>query len=748
MNASSEAFDRLAPGVQRWVYRQGWTELRDIQRLAVSPILEGRDVIISSATATGKTEAAFLPICTAIADEARDHLKAMYIAPLKALINDQERRLVELMESIGASVTPWHGDISSTRKRHLFNVPSGLLLITPESLEALFVLRGSAVAPFFAELDYIVVDELHSFIGQERGRQLQSLLNRVELAANRAIPRIALSATLGDLDMAASFLRPNAGNAVVRIESLAKGEREVQLQIRGYLSTATVPLAEETGDEPEPQRDASLVDAPREMVEHLFRTLYDGKHIVFCNSRANVELFSDSLSRMCETLKMPNHFVPHHGSLSKEIRSEAEALLQSDREMTVLATTTLELGINIGKLDSVGQIGAPPSVASLRQRIGRSGRRPEQPSVMRIYINERPVAATASLHEGLRLELVQAVAMVRLLSTGWIEPPDPFALHLSTLVQQLLSQIAQFGGVTAHHSYHMLCVAGPFNLVDQATFVQLLRDMAANDLIAQTADGTLVFGLSGERIVNFYDFYASFMTPEEWKLITGARVLGTMPIDEPLVAGTFLIFAGRRWKINSVDGERREVDLAPHWGGRAPRFSGAAAGLHERVAKEMFSTLLDAQPRPYVNETGNRLLTEAREAFARLSLDREYVVSDMRNVLLYPWLGHKGLTALKLLLQTTGLEVAASRYGLEIANQTVDRVNSALKRLYAAGPPDPLALASNVANLQTEKHHRHLGKGLLARDFASAHLDVQRAWVSCGEMIGLLPPPAPIVRDY
>ena len=199
----SAGFRRLHELIQRWVWDQGWSDLRDIQERAIGPILDGgRDVIVAAATAGGKTEAAFLPICSQVIAQPSGSVRALYVSPLKALINDQFDRLDRLCERLAIPVHRWHGDVPSTHKRQVLSDPAGILLITPESLEALFVLRGTAIAKLFGNLDFVVVDELHSFIGSERGQQLQSLLSRIERVLRRRVPRIALSATLGDMDLA------------------------------------------------------------------------------------------------------------------------------------------------------------------------------------------------------------------------------------------------------------------------------------------------------------------------------------------------------------------------------------------------------------------------------------------------------------------------------------------------------------------------------------------------------------------
>lgn len=255
----SSAFELFHRHVQKWIWDQRWTELRDIQDEAAPPILSGeRDVLIASATASGKTEPAFLPIASRLADSAEAPgrgIDVLYVSPLKALINDQLPRLESLFSPVGVRVTSWHGDVTASRKRRLLKDPAGILLITPESVEGLFIRHGHRMNRFFGGLTYIVVDELHAFMGTERGRQLQSLLHRVELAAGGRVPRIALSATLGDMAAAREFLRPGHGAAVVEVVSRARGQ-EVKLQVRGYrhrparLGEAEARAAERAGRKP------------------------------------------------------------------------------------------------------------------------------------------------------------------------------------------------------------------------------------------------------------------------------------------------------------------------------------------------------------------------------------------------------------------------------------------------------------------------------------------------------------------
>ncbi len=718
--SSSAAFAQLSRPMQRWIWDQGWTELRDIQEAAVAPILARNDLIVSAATASGKTEAAFLPILTAVGPVAATELAVLCISPLKALINDQEPRIRSMAERIDASVTPWHGDIGASRKTKLRRDPAGVLLITPESLEAMFVLRGSTIPAFFQHLQYIVIDELHAFIGNERGRQVQSLLNRIELATRNRIPRIGLSATLGDLRLAAEFLRPDEPTAVRLIASDAS-YRPVRLQLRGY----ETPL-------PGDPTEAAGQDDP--LVRDLYELHKGATNLIFANSRMNVERSTDALARCCATDRRPNEFLAHHGNLSRELRLDTEERLQSGRPTTAIATSTLELGIDIGTIDAVAQIGVPPSVSSLKQRLGRSGRRGEAPSIVRIFVEEEALRPDSDLRTELRADLIQAMATVELLIHRWIEPPLGSALHLSTLVQQILSLIAEHGGVTAARAFHALCLSGPFGTVGETLFIAILRDLGDARLIEQMSDGTLVLGPEGERIVERFDFYAAFTTAAEWRLVAAARTLGTLPISFPLIVGNYLIFGGRRWEIVEVDNGRWEVHLQPAGGGRAPQFGGEPLPVHDTVIEEMHRIYLDdAEPR-YLDATALRLLQQGRAGFGRYRLGTRRAIQIDRTTILFPWRGDRVMNALLLRLRAHDIKAMRTSLYLALPKTSLPALGRVLDQIASRDSTDPMPLLPFVENLALEKHHVHLGPERLMADFASSQLDLAGANAVAAEL--------------
>lgn len=740
--SGSRSFDLLHPTVQRWIWQQRWTALHDAQEAAIPAILAGADdVLISAATASGKTEAAFLPICSALAEPSgAGGFGAVYIGPLKALINDQFGRLEELCGLLEIPVHKWHGDVDAARKARLVRQAAGIVLITPESLEALLANRGTRVPSMFQGVRHIVIDELHSFIGTERGAQLRSLLHRLELAVRRRIPRIGLSATLGDMRAAAEFLRPAGGERVRLIESSSDGQ-ELRLQLKGFLDDAPRPPGPRTpaGD----QSEDIAGGGGRAIADHLFAVLRGSNNLVFANARQNVEYFTDLLVRRGEQAGVPNEFIPHHGNLSKELREDTEARLKDGSlPVTAVCTSTLEMGIDIGSIASVAQIGPPPGVAALRQRLGRTGRR-GGPATLRMYAAERELALSSPPQDELRVQLVQMIAVVDLLLDRWCEPPEAGGLHLSTLVQQILSLISQHGGVLPQDAYQALCAQGPFQHVGPGLFKTLLHDLGQADFIRQEKDGLLLHGEEGERIANHYTFYAAFHAPEEYRLVTTGHTLGSLPLAHPLAPGSLMIFAGRRWRIAAVDPRAKVIELAPAGGGNAPAFTGVAADVHDRIRTEMRLVYESDTVPVYLDSGAQRLLAEGRDAYRRLNLARTPLVDWGNDTLLIPLRGDTLMNTLALALHQRGISAARQGAVLILADTAPRHAIDALTALAAEPPPAPESLAALVPDQVIEKYDGVLGEELRTLAYAARKLDVAATWAALPDIVAAAEAGAP-----
>lgn len=766
-----DPFEQLHPGIQRWVWQQGWPALRQIQAQAIPLVLARQsDVVISAPTAGGKTEAAFLPIMTDLAQFEGPGLRCLCVSPLRALINDQTRRLTSMAEAVDLHVQPWHGDVSAGRAS-FWKRPANVLITTPESLEALLMRRGAQFGALLGELRYLVVDELHAFFGSERGAQLRSLLQRVERLVPHPLPRIALSATLGEPARAGIFLRSRGGFPCQVLTSASDGG-EVRLQVRAIqqrrdhdqepapsMEAAThaveqllaqiarqptddhvpLPTPPETWQELEDSEQAPAdryITALDEVADHLFERLRGESHLVFANARAQVEIVADQLRERAEGRALPNEFFPHHGALSRELRLSVEGRLRDGKlPTTAICTSTLEMGVDLGDVVSVAQIGPAPSVAALKQRIGRSGRRPGQPQILRQYVVLPALTSRSHPVDWLRLPLLQAIAAIDLMLAGRFEPPAEGDLHLSTLVQQILSFIAQSGGgCTAGALYRELCQRGAFSNIDQVTFAEVLRSLGDHQVIEQVADGNLLPGGLGERLMEHFSFYATFFTPEEYQLLCNGKRLGTVPVLEPLVPGRLMLFAGRRWRILEVDTRDRIVLLAPAKGGKPPSFGGNAFGVHGIVHQRMRELLEDSSVPIYLDAVAQQGLLDAREAYGLFGFDQGPLIASGESVHLAHWAGHRVGLAIALWLQRLGVEAVNAGPFIEIDDVPAESVPQLLEAALQQPPTDATSLASRSKGLERNKFDHFLQPELLAMGYAAAELDlggahhVMRQW--------------------
>ena len=727
----SKAFDLLAEPIRRWIWLKGWTALRDIQERAIPHLINGDDdLIIAAATAGGKTEAAFLPLISRAHTAAEgEGFDLVYVGPLRALINDQFRRLEDLCETLEMPVHPWHGDIAQGVKARARKNPRGILLITPESLEAMFVLRGAEIPRLFAGTQAIVIDELHALLDSERGVHLRSLLTRLELAVGRRVRRVGLSATLGDMALANAYLRPESPDKVVQLVSRSDGQ-ELRVQLRTY-------VARRSDEQPAPENvpadrsEASDVAASRAVGEHLFDKLRGTNNLIFAGSRQSVEVYSDLLRRLCEDRKLPNEFFPHHASLSREHRDFVEERLKGGNlPVTAVCTSTLELGIDIGDVACIGQIGAPWSVAALRQRLGRSGRRAGQPAVLRMYAIEPENDGDSHLVDRLHLRLVRSVAMIELLVEGWCEPPRTDALHLSTLTHQILSIIAERGGASAKRLYTTLCDRGPFRSVDPSLFARLLRQLGdpATALIEQAPDGTLLPGREGERLVEHYSFFAVFHTPQEFRVVHDVKTLGTIPVSVPLVPDLTIIFVGRRWRVVEVHDREKVIEVTPDHSGKPPAFGGDAGGVHQTVIERIRDVLRADFLPSYLDKTAVQILSSARAAYRRSGLDERPILSPGEDrYLLAPWTGTVGTASLAIVLASLDYRVGTFDGILEVYS-TGSKSKKLIPELenIAANKLDLTDLVrSRASALVQEKFHHFLGDDLLIFDALSSRLDLK-----------------------
>ena len=722
------AYDRLAEPVRRWIWDQGWGDLRDIQKQAIPAILEGGDVIVSAATASGKTEAAMLPLISRTVDAAsrakaeRSGFAIAYIGPLKALINDQFSRIESLCERAGLPVHPWHGDVGDATKGRARKNPGGIVLITPESLEANLVRRGTDVQRLFASLDAIVIDELHAFIGTERGVHLQSLMHRLDVIAGRPIDRVGLSATLGDMSLAAECLRPGGGGQV-RLVDTGSRSAELRTQLRAYRVS----------------EDDTRNSIDTAIAQHLFEVLRGKRNLVFAGSRAGVELFTGKLEELSDRNGITGEFVAHHGSLSREHRQEVEARLRNPGPpVTAVCTSTLEMGIDIGDVDAVAQIGPPSTVAALKQRLGRSGRRAGQPAVLRTYVVTAAADGDAPVWDRLQFDLVRTIAMLGLLIDGWCEAPPPRGLHLSTLAHQILSLIAQHDGLHARQLFDLLCRNGPFSNIDQDLFAEVLRSLGASEsrLIEQADDGTLLLGERGELLVGDHGFFTVFDTAETFRVTHKGSALGQVARISVATSGGTIVLGGQSWTVRSVDERSKVIDVVPGGAGKPQMFGRGETNVDDRIAAAMHEMYESEDVPAFLDEVARDLLMHAREAYAEAELTGRFLVEHEDEVLLLPWVGTRALRTLALALKERGLTAQVIDPICRVRKSERAEVILALEKLID-DPVDPVDLMSSKTPAGDSGIAQHLTGEKLYGAMAQEQFDMDQLSRTCRRLLDM-----------
>ncbi|MBQ6491515.1 MAG: DEAD/DEAH box helicase [Atopobiaceae bacterium] len=717
-------FDRFAPFVQDFVYEHDWESLRAIQVAAADAIFNtDENVLLTSSTASGKTEAAFFPILTQLWEDPPSSVGCIYVGPLKALINDQFYRLTDLCEEGDIKVWHWHGDVAASHKARLMKHPSGILQITPESLEAMLLHRHAAIPTLFGDLRFVVIDEVHSLLRGDRGAQTLCLVERLSRMAGVHPRRIGLSATIGDPEAAARLLSQGSGRGCVvpRVEEAgarwrismehfytygpqateqqaprvaADGSIEVDAVVE-RVDEGAVPALPETTPAIEPLAVPEPSDAAPENADPGIGYIYEHtrgrKCLVFSNSREECEAVTSTLRSYCEHNGEPDRFLIHHGNLSSSFRETAEDLMRDEEvALTTCTTSTLELGIDIGRLERAFQIDAPFTVSSFLQRMGRTGRRGTPPEMWFVE-REDPPEPRAMMPETIPWKLVQAISLVQLyLEERWVEPPETRRMRYSLLYHQTMATLASEGELTAAQLAGRVLSLSPFSLVSQDDYRLLLRHLLEIGHIERTETGGLIVGLSGERVTNNFRFYGVFVESEEYTVRSESQELGTVVMPPP--AGEKLAIAGAVWIVEDIDHKRRLVYVSPVKG-KVPAYFGECPGdINTRILERMRQVLDEHKDYPYLRENARARLAHARYVAREAGTCASPLVNlGGETWVLFPWLGTYAFIALERVMK---LKLPAS---LGIKGMDVSRPYYIQFRMKASGDEFLSALAGAVA---------------------------------------------------
>ena len=667
MTEADRIFERFPDFIREYIYSHSWDSLRAVQVAAASTVFDtDKNLLLTSSTASGKTEAAFFPIISLMHEDKPSSIGVLYIAPLKSLINDQFERLEELLDMTGIKVTHWHGDVAASHKKRLLDKPEGILQITPESLEAMLINRSNDIPRLFGDLRFVVIDEIHTLTGTDRGNQIICLLSRIAHLIGYHPRRIGLSATIGDPSLAAKWLCADTGRDIdVPIISQEKIKWRLGLE-HFYIQNPEAECKKSTEGVELDSNSAYVENAaksgsdiydkgktPRQYIidpgyEYAYDCVKDKKSLVFSNSREETEYICATL-RQIARLRGDNDskILIHHGNLSASLREEAEMKMRDDEEFAVTcATVTMELGIDIGQLERVMHIEAPNTVSNFLQRLGRSGRRTQTPEMMMVFREEEPLPNTP-LPQLIPWELLRGIAIIQLyIEERFIEPPNVKRLPFSLLFHQTLSMLASAGEMTAARLAERVLSLPPFVNVSKDDYKTLLISMLNNDFLEMTEEKGLIVGLSGERLLKSFKFYAVFKDSEDFTVRCGSDEIGTITTPPPV--GDRFALAGRVWEVEELDIAHKLLYVKKVEGKMEISWPGDFGEIHTKILRRMKQVLMEDTIYPYLKENAVKRLEQAR-ATARNTgmLSHSLVHLGGYSWCLFPWLGTRSFRTLR-----------------------------------------------------------------------------------------------------
>ncbi len=652
-----EVFNRLAPFIQEYIYQNKWEELRGNQVAACEVIFDSNDnLLLSSGTASGKTEAAFLPVLTELYNKPSSSIGVMYISPLKALINDQFKRLEQMLLDSNIPVTKWHGDASQTQKNKLIKNPEGLLQITPESLESLITNKRGACLSMFSDLRFVIIDEVHYFMRDVRGLQLLCVLERLKQLTNTNPRRIGLSATLGDVTLAKNWL--NLGtNRECAAPIVEEGKKRVRLHIERFVNYA------EERDLVTRDGSGNVVNVnsgdmgDREHYEYLFKQTLDKKTIIFTNSREETEFILAHLREIALENKAPDVYRVHHGNVSALLRENTEDEMKSaDEKIVTGATVTLELGIDIGSLDQAVQVGAPLSVSSFAQRLGRCGRRGQIPQLLFTFVESIRINS-ADILGPINWEYIRTIGIIELyLKDHWMEPIPPLNHAYNLLYHQTMSILKSNGEMSPAALAQSVLTLGCFKNIPKEDYKQLLTHLITLDQLQRTEHGGLIIGREGEKVVNSHKFLTVFLAPEYLLVKDENRTIGT--VDKVYPVGTRFSLAGIAWETVDVNEKSKVIFVK-----KVPGISVVDwnvdfnAELHTVLVRKVRSVLKGNDTYPYLSVRCQDRLAEIQYITRNSGiLDNLVTPLSDRKFALFPWVGTRQLMTLNYALRQRNIK--------------------------------------------------------------------------------------------
>ena len=684
MTEADQIFDRFPDFIREYIYRHNWDSLRAVQLAAAQTLFfTNHHLLLTSGTASGKTEAAFFPIIAELWENPPQSVGVIYVAPLKSLINDQFNRMDELLDESGIRVTHWHGDVAMSHKKKLLTNPQGILQITPESLESMLMNRSNDIVRLFYDLRYIVIDEIHTLTGSDRGNQIICQIERLTRLIGHEVRRVGLSATIGDPSSAANWLCGNS-SLPIDVPMFAEGKIRWRLGMEHFyiqnlnekqdvrppamLPThpESLPLTTEetviatSAQEEEPNQERTVRAELDAGYEFMYDCVTGQKSLVFSNSREETEYLTATFRQIAKRRGERDIFLIHHGNLSASIREEAEMKMKDEEFHAVTcATVTMELGIDIGRLERVLQSQSPHSVSSLLQRLGRSGRRGQPPEMMMVFREESPLPNTP-LPQLMPWELLRAIAIVQLyIEERFIEPPLLRKMPMSLLFHQTLSTLAASGELTPKRLAERVLSLPPFSSVEKEDYRELIISMVKQDYLEMTEEKGLIVGLRGEQLIKSFKFYAVFKDTEDYTVRCGSDEIGTITAPPPV--GDRFALAGRVWEVEEVDISHKLIYVHGVDGKMEISWPGDYGEIHTKILERMKRILEEDIVYPYLKDNARVRLEIARHTARNTGmLQRSLVHLGGYSWCLFPWLGTRSFRTCRKLIKKHAQELRIS----------------------------------------------------------------------------------------
>ncbi|MEB2836762.1 MAG: DEAD/DEAH box helicase [Desulfurococcales archaeon] len=595
---SSGVIGMLSPRVADLVAERGWTRLTRAQEEAIPAILRGANVLIMAPTGAGKTEAALLPVLSMMESLGSvEPVSLLYVTPMKALINDLYKRIRWWAQRLGLRVSRKHGDTPASERSRRLRLTPHILITTPESLK-IDLDWSPRFRVYLHNLRWVIVDEVHELMSSKRGAQLALLLERLQRLAGRDLQRIGLSATIGDPERALEALSGSSRRPRVVVNAME--ERRTRLRVRYIREGVRRPW----------------IDSARVVMEEI-----EPPSLVFVNSRYTAEKLREAL----EALGVDDVFV-HHSSVSAELRHEAEERLKRGELKAIVCTKTLELGIDVGQVRKVIQYRAPGSVASLLQRVGRSGH-------VVGGISEGAIVALGPI------DFLEALAEARLAVEGRVEATTIARAPLDVVAKEILgaalaaSRGEDSGWIDLNAVYDYLKSTPLTSYLSHEEFRRLVEYLEYRGLLRvdwpRARLGPAFFRVwrfrshSGERAWwgrEFSEFFSTIPSRDSFTVKHGDRVVGYVDsafVYRYLRAGDAIRLAGRAWIVRRIDERALKVEVEPAEAiAEVPLWRGEGPRRHRMVAVEAGRVLADLDAGPVVvDEEGLADLAKLAEGY-------------------------------------------------------------------------------------------------------------------------------------